>query len=64
METVTECCKAYLGTHDNVMVCRKCGQENPHLIDVERTTLDLGLSSGGESLKLKTTRIVITKEEE
>ena len=31
----TECCKAYLGTHDNVLVCRKCGQENPHLSHVD-----------------------------
>jgi len=41
----TECCKAYLGTHDNVLVCRKCGQENPHLSHVIHLTHSITESS-------------------
>ena len=38
-ELLTECCGAYETTADNVLVCRRCGKENPFMVtDYERTT--------------------------
>jgi hypothetical protein len=33
---LTKCCLAHVGTSDSVLVCRKCGAENPYLFDTDQ----------------------------
>ena len=35
MELRTGCCFAYETTYGDVIVCRKCGMENPELVEVK-----------------------------
>ena len=40
MELRTGCCLAYETAYGDVIVCRKCGMENPELVEVSEEQLN------------------------